>query len=253
MRRIVDQRGRTAVITGSGQGIGVAIARRLGQSGARLVLLDVDEQAVTDTSHALRAELGSDVAVAVADVSNRQQLAAVLGDTLERLGPVDIVVNNAGRWSYAAFVDSDPQAWTSDIAVNLLGAMNMCHILLPHMIGRNYGRIVNVVSDSGRVGEPNVAPYAAAKAGVMGFARSLAKEVGRAGITVNCVSLSTTLTPGARQTFTGAQLDKMTRRYPVGRLGQPEDAAEAVAYFASPAASWVTGQTLSVNGGYAML
>jgi NAD(P)-dependent dehydrogenase (short-subunit alcohol dehydrogenase family) len=189
----------------------------------------------------------------VADVSDRQQLAAVLGDTLDRLGPVDIVVNNAGRWTYAAFVDSDPQAWATDIGINLLGVMNTCHILLPQMIERNYGRVINVVSDSGRVGEPNVAPYAAAKAGVMGFARSLAKEVGREGITVNCVSLSTTLTPGALETFTSAQLDKMTRRYPVGRLGQPEDAAEAVAYFASPAASWVTGQTLSVNGGYAML
>lgn len=249
----MDQSGRTAVVTGGGRGIGVDIARRLGQSGARLVLVDVDEQAVTETSRDLRAELGAEVAAAVADVSDRRQLAAVLGDRLDRLGPVDIVVNNAGRWTYAAFVDSDPQAWATDIGINLLGVMNTCHILLPQMIERNYGRVINVVSDSGRVGEPNVAPYAAAKAGVMGFARSLAKEVGRAGITVNCVSLSTTLTPGAFQTFTSAQLDKMTRRYPVGRLGQPADAAEAVAYFASPAASWVTGQTLSVNGGYAML
>jgi 2-hydroxycyclohexanecarboxyl-CoA dehydrogenase len=245
----MNQSGRTAVITGGGRGIGVGIARRLGQAGARLVLLDVDEQAVASTSRDLRAELGTQVAFAVADVADRRQLAAVL----DAVGGVDVVVNNAGRWSYDAFVDSDPQAWTQDISINLLGVMNMCHILLPRMIERNYGRIVNVVSDSGRVGEPNVAPYAAAKAGVMGFARSLAKEVGRSGITVNCVSLSTTLTPGAMETFSGAQLDKMTRRYPAGRLGQPEDAAEAVAYFASPAASWVTGQTLSVNGGFAML
>lgn len=247
------QSGRVAVVTGAGRGIGVMIAHRLAELGASVGVLDVDGDAAKQTARRLRDEFGVETLGVPADVTDHTITTRAVAAVHEGLGPVEVLVNNAGRWHYGAFVDTTPADWASDVAVNLTGVMNVCHAALPDMLERGYGRIVNIVSDSGRVGEPNVAAYAAAKAGVMGFSRALAKEIGRGGVTVNCVSLSTTLTPGAYETFTAEQLKKMTRRYPMDRLGRPEDAAAAVEYFASPAAEWVTGQTLSVNGGYAML
>lgn len=243
--------GQTALVTGGAQGIGVAIAARLVREGATVTLLDVDEEAVAATAQQLTADHGADTVGWVgADVTDEDAVAAAVA---ELATPVDVLVNNAGAWTMGPFVDSEARSWRRDVEVNLLGVMVMTHAVLPGMLDRGRGRIISIVSDSGRVGEPNVAAYAAAKAGAMGFTRALAKEVSPGGVTANCVSLSTTITPGAHETYTPEQMRKMVRRYPVGRLGRPEDAAAAVAYFASPDAEWVTGQVLSVNGGYAML
>lgn len=242
--------GRTALVTGAAHGIGVAIAGRLLEDGADVLLLDVDEQAVESAAGRLRSTHGSNRARAVAaDITDEDAVTTAVGAGDE----VDIVVNNAGVWTLGPFVESDPSAWRRDIEVNLVGAMIVTRAVLDGMLDREWGRIVTIVSDSGRVGEPNVAAYAAAKAGAMGFTRALAKEVSRRGVTANCVSLSTTVTPGAAATYSPAQMERMVRRYPVGRLGRPEDAAAAVSYFSSTEAEWVTGQVLSVNGGYAML
>lgn len=246
-----DLDGRAAVVTGSAQGIGVAIAERLLRDGATVTLLDADAEAVATTAERLAADHGADhVDWVGADVTDQDAVTAAIADVGT---PVDVLVNNAGAWTIGPFVESEARSWRRDVEVNLLGVMVMTHAVLPGMLDRGWGRIVSIVSDSGRVGEPNVAAYAAAKAGAMGFTRALAKEVSSGGVTANCVSLSTTITPGAHGTYTPEQMRKMVRRYPVGRLGRPEDAAAAVSYFASPDAEWVTGQVLSVNGGYAML
>ena len=247
---MADGADRVAIVTGAGRGVGEAVVGRLCGAGWRVVAVDLDGAA----AERVAASQPPNRAVGVAaDVRDRAQVGAAVDVAVGRLGRIDAVVNNAGVWTVSPFADSDPAAWERDIAVNLVGPLHLVHLALPHLLERGWGRVVSIVSDAGRVGEPNIAVYAAAKAAVGGFSRSLAKEVGRRGVTVNCVSLSTTLTPGAAATFTEEQLAKMPRAYPVGRLGRPEDAAGAVAYFLSEEAAWVTGQTLGVNGGFAML
>lgn len=245
--------GRTALVTGAAGGIGAAIATRLAGDGARLVLLDLDRVGLERVAREDLSPIGAEVQWHVTDICDLATVRAAVEQSVAELGTIDVLVNNAGRWTVGPFVDSRPEQWKTDVDVNLVGTLNVTHAVVPGMIEAAYGRIVNIVSDSGRVGEPNVAVYSAAKAAVMGFSRSVAKELGRHGITVNCVSLSTTLTPAALETFDERQLQKMPRHYPAGRLGWPDDPAAAVAYFTSSEASWVTGQTLSVNGGYAML
>jgi len=243
--------GRRAVVTGGGRGVGEAIALRLAAEGAAVAVADRDG----DTASAVAARIteagGSAVALA-ADVCDRAVLEVELARGRVELGEFDILVNNAGYWSVSPFVDSDPAMWRKDVDINLFGTLHLVHLLVGSMIERGYGRIVNIISDSSRTGEPNVAVYAAAKAAVGGFTRALAKEVGPNGVTVNCISLSTTMTPGAMQTFTAEQLQRMSRFYPMRRIGTPEDAAAAVEFLAGDDAGWITGQTLGVNGGYAI-
>lgn len=243
---------RVALVTGAARGVGEEITTRLIGAGVRVVAVDRDRATLED----LTGRLGGGAAAlhpVVADVRFRPELEAAVTAALDVFGRIDVLVNNAGRWTVAPFVTSDPAAWDDDLAINLMGPLHLTQLVLPHMISAGWGRVVSVVSDSGRVGEPNVTVYSAAKAGLAGFSRSLAKEVGRHGITVNCVSLSTTLSPGGRATFDETQFEKMVRRYPMGRLGLPADAAAAVLFFAGDEAGWITGQVLSVNGGYAML
>jgi 3-oxoacyl-[acyl-carrier protein] reductase len=244
-----DQRlkDKVALVTGAGQGIGAAIARRLGSEGATVLLLDRDEESVQR-----QAEVLPDGRALVADVCRPEQVADALARAQEELGPCHIVVNNAGRWTVRPFLESTPELWEEEVGVNFFGVLNVLRTALPPMVEAGYGRVVNVISDAAMVGEPNVSLYAGAKAAVAGFSRALAKEVGQRGVTVNCVSLSTTRTPGATSTFDEGQIERMARFYPLGRLGEPEDAAAAAAFLASDDASWVTGQVLSVNGGYAM-
>jgi NAD(P)-dependent dehydrogenase (short-subunit alcohol dehydrogenase family) len=245
--------GQVALVTGAGQGVGEAIATRLAGAGADLALIDLRADTVRAVAERIAAETGRVVRHYAADVRDREALASVVKDAETITGGLDVLVNNAGMWISGRFIESSPEDWQTQLDINLGGVLHLCHLVLPGMTGRGYGRVVNVISDSARVGEPGVAVYAAAKAGVAGFSRVLAKEVGKHGVTVNCVSLSTTVTPGAHDTFTEEQLERMPKFYPVRRLGRPEDAAAAVTYFASRDAEWVTGQTLSVNGGYATL
>jgi 3-oxoacyl-[acyl-carrier protein] reductase len=244
--------GQVGVVTGAARGVGTAIAARLADQGADLMLFDLDGDALGAVAKEIATDSGRSVRFLAGDVRDRAALGALVESVVTDLGGLDIVVNNAGRWTLGPFVESTADDWDTDLGINLLGVLNLVRLALPVLVDRGNGRIVNIISDSARAGEPGVAVYAAAKAAVAGFSRSLAKEVAAQGITVNCVSLSTTLTPGAHATFTEEQLAKMPRRYPVGRLGEPDDAANAVSYFVSPDSGWVTGQTLSVNGGYAM-
>jgi 2-hydroxycyclohexanecarboxyl-CoA dehydrogenase len=245
---------KVALVTGAGRGIGAAIAERLSSEGATILVLDRDETSVQAQVKLINDRHGSPGARGlVADVRDLDELGRELSPLQDELGRCEIVVNNAGRWTMKPFLETTPVLWDDELRVNFYGVLNVLHHTLPAMVEVGYGRVVNVISDSARVGEPNVSLYAGAKAAVAGFSRALAKEVGRQGVTVNCVSLSTTRTPGALTTFDESQIERMVRFYPLGRLGEPEDAAAAVAFLASDDASWVTGQVLSVNGGYAML
>jgi 2-hydroxycyclohexanecarboxyl-CoA dehydrogenase len=180
---------RVALVTGAARGVGEEITARLLGAGVRVVAVDRDRATLEE----LTGRLGDGAAAlhpVVADVRFRPELEAAVTAALDVFGRIDVLVNNAGRWTVAPFVTSDPAAWDDDLAINLMGPLHLTQLVLPHMISAGWGRVVSVVSDSGRVGEPNVTVYSAAKAGLAGFSRSLAKEVGRHGITVNCVSLS---------------------------------------------------------------
>ena len=171
--------------------------------------------------------------------------------------PVDVLVNNAGNAGSAGFgalvpfLETEPADWTRFVDVNLYGVMHACRAFVPAMAERGRGRVVTIISDAGRTGEARLAAYSAAKAGAAGFCRALAREVASRGVTVNCVSLGTIVPAG--QSAAPAERAGQLRRYPLGRLGTAGDPAGLVAFLASDAAEWITGQTYSVNGGYTML
>jgi 3-oxoacyl-[acyl-carrier protein] reductase len=257
----IDLSGRTALVTGGGQGVGRTIAITLASAGAKVLVNDyVAERAETITGE-IRA-LGGEAEACPFDVSN---YSAVTGAISATQG-VDILVNNAGNAGpgegnnsaiLGKFEQTEPSEWDRYFAVNLYGVMNCTRVVLPHMVANAEGRVITIISDAGRVGEALMAPYAAAKAGAAGFTRALAREVGGDGVTVNCVSLGTVDTTGQegraqRTPELADRLERQLKRYIVRRLGRPDDVAGMVTFLASPHASWITGQTYPVNGGYSV-
>ena len=168
------------------------------------------------------------------------------------LGRLDIVVNNAGFTPRQRFVDSHPEAWRKQIDIGLYGVMNICHAALPHMIRNKVGRIVNLAGDSARVGESGLAVTAAARGGVIALSKSLAKEHGRDGVTANVLALGLIETSHTDPAWMAANRDKITKLYPTRRLGAPSDIAPLVTLLASDAAAWITGQVISISGGFSM-
>jgi 2-hydroxycyclohexanecarboxyl-CoA dehydrogenase len=213
---------------------------------------DVDRATAEDTA----AALGPSATAVHLDVTNPASVAAAVEKVAGVLGPVDVLVNNAGWDHMAPFLETDPELWDRIIDINLKGTFNCARAVIPGMVERRSGRVVNISSVAGRVGSTGEAVYSAAKAGVVGFTKTLAREMARFRITVNVVCPGPTDTPLLDDLLGQGNerlIDALRRAIPLGRLGQPADVAAAVAFLASDDASYITGQTLSVSGGLTMV
>jgi 2-hydroxycyclohexanecarboxyl-CoA dehydrogenase len=246
---------RTAIVTGAGQGIGRAIALELAGEGAKVCVADLNPKTAKKTAEEIKAMGQRAIAVKV-DVTELAQCTEMVKEIVSEFGFVDVLVNNVGWDKIELFIKSEPATWNKIIAVNLIGPMNCFKTVLPIMIERKYGRIVTISSDAGRVGgHKGEAVYSGAKGGIIAFSKTLAREVARYGITVNCIAPGPTDTP-LLTASTGDDpvvLEKFRKAIPLRRLGQPEDIARAVAFFVSDKASFITGQVLSVSGGITMV
>ena len=244
---------RVALVTGGAQGIGQAIAETLARRGAEVAVADVALDLADSVAAGIREAGGRAVAVEF-DVTSGASVHDGLTAVARDLGPVDILVNNVGWDELVPFRDSDEAFWELVIARNFTSTVRVTHAVLPRMVERSWGRIVNISSDAGRVGSVVEPVYAATKGGVITFTKSVARDHARAGITVNTVCPGVTDTPALREVAAARPgvIDGMTRAVPMRRAGQPNEVAFAVAFFASEEASYITGQTLSVSGGLTM-
>jgi NAD(P)-dependent dehydrogenase (short-subunit alcohol dehydrogenase family) len=241
-----DLTGRVALVTGAGRNVGAGIARQLAQQGAKVAVNDLVEARARDTAD----EIGALARAFAFDVTDPDAVAQGIRDVVESLGPIDILVNNAGvppQMDVARFRDLDPGLWSKYIDLNLYGVLHCTRHVLDGMIDRRWGRIITISSGAGQTGVgAGISIYGASKAGAIGFSRHLAMEVASKGVTVNCIAL------GLMTTGTGEGEDlamQLAATIPMKRVGTPEDVGPAVVYLASQEASWVTGQTLGVNGG----
>jgi 2-hydroxycyclohexanecarboxyl-CoA dehydrogenase len=248
----VRLQGRTALVTGGGSGIGAATCRRLAGEGARVAVTDLSIDSAREVAE------GIDGRAYRLDVRSEAEAAEVLEQAEAELGPLDALVNNAGYDEFGYFTHTEPDRWDRVLAVNLRGVMAVTHAALPGMQERGNGRIVNVASEAGRVGSQGSAIYSAAKAGVIGFTKAIARESARYGVTCNAVApgpIETPLLMSAPEQLgeLGERLVKgMVGSTAMRRIGQPEEVAAAVAFLASDDATFVTGETLGVSGGLAM-
>jgi 2-hydroxycyclohexanecarboxyl-CoA dehydrogenase len=241
---------KIAIVTGAAQGIGRAIADKLAAEGATVVVTDLDEAA----AQAAAAAIGAGAVGLAADVTDRAAVEAMVRSVHERFGRIDVLVNNAGWDKAAPFVESDPDDWDRVIRINLYGVLNTCRAVLPIMAAQGSGAVVNIGSDAGRVGSSGEAVYSAAKGGVIAFTKSAAREMARSQVRVNCVCPGPTDTPlFASMGGDNPRLrEALIKAIPFRRLAQPSDLANAVAFYASDEASFITGQTISVSGGLTM-
>jgi len=248
--------GKTVIVTGGGGGIGGATCRRFAAGGARVAVLDLIAEAAEKVAAAIRAEGGQATAIQC-DITDRASVDAAVAATETQLGPIDVLVNNAGWDVFKPFTKTEPAQWDKLIAINLTGALHMHHAVLPRMVERKAGRIVNIASDAARVGSSGEAVYSACKGGLVAFSKTIAREHARHGITVNVVCPGPTDTALLAGVAEGAPnpeklMEAFTRAIPLGRLGQPDDLANAIAFFGSDDASFITGQVVSVSGGLTM-
>ncbi len=246
-------KGKVAIVTGAAQGIGRAIAFRLAAEGAKVAVADIQTAAANATAEEIRAAAGHALAVEL-DVTRLDQALAAADRVERELGPIDVLVNNAGWDRVEPFLDSTPETWDRVIAINYRGVLNCCKAIAPRMQSRKAGKIVSISSDAGRVGSTGEAVYAGCKGAIIAFSKTLARELARYGINVNVVCPGPTETALLRDAMEGREgvLTAMARAIPFRRLGKPEDLAGAVAFFASSDADFVTGQVLSVSGGLTM-
>ncbi len=247
--------GRNAIVTGSASGIGRAIATRLAEEGCNVGVFDINETGAKETAAAIEAAGGKAAAFA-ADITDLGSVKSAVAAFEAAIGPTDILVNNAGWDKIVPFLDSDLELWKKVIDINLYGPLNMHYAVLPGMVERRAGAVVNIASDAGRVGSSGEAVYSAAKGGIVSFTKTLARELTRAGIRLNAVCPGPTETPLFAQAASGEAGDKIVeglkRAIPMRRLGQPDDYPGVVAFLASDDAGFITGQTISVSGGLTM-
>jgi 2-hydroxycyclohexanecarboxyl-CoA dehydrogenase len=245
-----------AVITGGAGGIGRALALRLARDGFVIGVLDRDRAGADATADAVTAAGGKASAV-TADITDVAQVARAFGDLTARLGPTRVLVNNAGWDVFGMFAETDAPTWKKIVDVNYLGMLHCTHAALADVTAAgNRGRIISIGSDAARVGSFGEAVYSGCKAAIIGFSKALARELARANVPVNVVCpgpIDTALLKAVGESERGARIVAgMSKAIPFGRLGTPEEIADAVAFFASPAAGFITGQVLSVSGGLTM-
>jgi NAD(P)-dependent dehydrogenase (short-subunit alcohol dehydrogenase family) len=260
-------RGKTAIVTGGGSNIGRAIAMSIGREGANVVIADLDESQGSKVAKEIEAG-GSSAICVKTDVTSLESVQAMFQKALEKYGQVHVLVNNVGWDKPQYFLETDPAFWEKIIAINYRSDLNTLKTVLPHMVEKGYGRIVNIASDAGRMGEFREAVYAGCKGGVIALSKAVAREVGRYNITINVVCPGATIPENEGQVgefsmwvtggdqmsyFTPEAQQKAAKAYPLRRLGKAQDMANAVTFLASEAASYITGQTLSVSGGYTMM
>jgi 2-hydroxycyclohexanecarboxyl-CoA dehydrogenase len=240
-----------AVVTGAASGIGRATAHALAALGAHVVVADIDRDGGEKTVAALH-EHGTRGEFLPIDMTDPASIAAFADALHARHRAVDVLVNGAGWGRTAPFWEGTPEFWQKLVALNLVGPMTLAKALLPPMLERKQGRIVNIASDAGRVGSLGETVYSAAKGGLIAFTKSLARETARHGINVNCVCPGPTETPLLAAVPEG-HLEAFKKAIPLRRFGRPAEIADAVAFFAGPRASYITGQVLSVSGGLTMV
>ena len=255
--------GRTALITGGARGIGYAAARLFAEGGAKVALVDINGVLVEQAARKLSGETGAQAIGLRVDVTSESDVGTMISQVGGKLGPVDIFISSAAILDDKLFLDSKPADWRRMIDVCLHGPMLCLHKVLPDMVARRYGRVVCLASDAARLGQARLSYYAAAKGGVVALIKSVAQEVGKSGVTLNVVSPGATNTELRQErevrmrTEMGEEkyqrrMQNVLRMYPTGRLGEPDDIAATIAFLASEKASWITGQVVSVNGGFAM-
>ena len=248
---------RVALVTGGAQGIGKGIAATLGRDGFRVVVADLNLAVAEETAKEISSSGGEAVAVQI-DVTSTESVQAAVATVEKQLGPIEVVVNNAGWDDFMPFVKTTEEFWDKILDINYKGALRVIHTVVPGMMERGFGRVINIGSDAGRVGSSMEAVYSGAKGGIIAFTKTLAREVATKGVTANTVCPGPTDTPALRSFADGAGGDAekvisgMTRAVPMKRLGTPDDVGPAVSFFASDGAGFVTGQTLSVSGGLTM-
>jgi 2-dehydro-3-deoxy-L-rhamnonate dehydrogenase (NAD+) len=246
----IDLKGRTAIVTGGARGIGYATAQKLLDSGAAVVLWDIDAAALDKAVAAL--QMHGRVQAAVADVTDEASIAGTVDALIGDIGRVDILVNNAGiTGGNAPLWQLDPEVWRRVIEVNLIGPYLVCRAVVPHMVAAGYGRIVNIASIAGKDGNPNASHYSASKAGLIALTKSLAKELATTGVLVNCV------TPAAAKTELFGQMkqqhiDYMLSKIPMNRFVTVEEIAAMVAWLSSEECSFSTGAVFDISGGRAV-
>lgn len=245
-------KGKIALVTGAASGVGREIALRLAAEGTNVALNYRSSAAETEKLVGEIAATGGKAKAYQADVADFAAVTAMAAAIVKDFGGLNILINNAGLAIRQRFVETKPEDWRRQIDASLYGAIHCCHAAAPHLEAAKNGRIVSVIGDSSRVGESGLAIVAAARAGVVGLMKSLAREFGRSGTTANTVSLGLVETPHDKE-WVDANREKLIKLYPLRRLGLPDDIAPMVALLASPHSGWITGQVLSISGGFSMV
>lgn len=253
---------KVALVTGAGQGMGRGIALALAAEGCNIIVNDLNAEAATKVTTEVAA-MGRHSLAIKSDVSNWTDVQHMFANLSKHYEALDILINCAGIGDSSSFEESTREDWDKVLGVCLYGTLHCTREAIPGMIKRKRGKIVSIVSDAGRVGEPGLVVYSAAKAGIIAFSKALAKELGPHNINVNCVSPGATMTDHIREMHAKMKAEmgekafadrqrKVLKKYPLGRLGEVTDVASTVVYLVSDRAAWITGQTLSVSGGYSM-
>ncbi|MBI5116140.1 glucose 1-dehydrogenase [Candidatus Poribacteria bacterium] len=249
-------KGKVAVVTGGGRGIGLAMALGLAEEGAHVAVAEIDEESAEKAVAEIMKRGIKSVAVRT-DVTQPASVKAMVERVEAELGGIQILVNNAARLpGFLTFVEEKNSGGSAELWANIVdvcyhGVINCTAAVIEGMVERKYGKIINMASDAGKVGEPRQAVYAGAKGAIIAFTKSIAKEAGRYGVNVNAICPSMTKTEAVRQMLSADFEAKVVKAYPMRRLGEPQDIANLAVFLASDCAGWITGQAISVNGGYA--